>query len=340
MAGHALDEFNREEPAVDGSLRPVDFEDFTGQAKVKERLEVAVQAARSRGEPLQHLLFSGPPGLGKTTLANVIARAMGAQLHTTSGPTIEKAGDLAGLLTKLDEGDILFIDEIHRLNRVIEEYLYPAMEDFRLDIIIDQGPNARDVRIPLKRFTLVGATTRSGMLSAPMRSRFGMVNRLNYYSADELAEIVKRSAGILGIDVDAEGALEVARRSRGTPRIANNLLRWVRDYTSVKSPGPVTRASADAALTMYEIDSDGLDEMDKRLLEALVVRFGGKPTGLNSLAVAVGEEPDTLEEVHEPYLILRGYLKRTPQGRVPTPTAYSKLGLPVPRGAQGEWFTS
>jgi Holliday junction DNA helicase RuvB len=316
----------------------VDFSEFTGQARIKERLAVLVEAARARNEPLQHLLFSGPPGLGKTTLANIIAKSMGGHLHTTSGPTIEKAGDLAGILTKLDTGDVLFIDEIHRLNKVIEEYLYPAMEDYRLDIIIDQGPNARDIRINLKKFTLIGATTRSGMISAPMRSRFGMVNRLDYYDAPELADIITRSARLLGVDIQPDGALELARRSRGTPRIANNLLRWVRDYTSVRLPGPITRAGADAALTMLEIDADGFDEMDKRLLETLIVKFGGKPTGLGSLAVAVGEEPDTLEEVHEPYLILQGYLKRTPQGRVPTPLAYQKLGLTAPRGGQAELF--
>ncbi len=331
MSDHKLDQFNKdEETTLDLTLRPVDFSDFTGQAKIKERIEVLIQAARSRGEPLDHLLFCGPPGLGKTTLANIIAQAMGSAIKTTSGPVIEKAGDLAGLLTTLERGDVLFIDEIHRLNKTIEEYLYPAMEDYRLDIIIDQGPNARSVRINLPKFTLIGATTRSGMLSAPLRSRFGMVNRLDYYSAEDLATIVSRSARILNADILPAGALEIARRSRGTPRIANNLLRWVRDFASVKADGTITRDIADRALAMLEIDADGLDEMDTRLLETLIHKFRGGPVGLNSLAVAIGEEPGTLEEVNEPYLIMQGFIQRTPQGRVATQSAYAKCGVTSP----------
>lgn len=329
--------FTAEDPNFEMSLRPTEITDFAGQQRVKDRLDVLIAAAKSRGEPIEHLLFSGPPGLGKTTLANIIAKAMGANLKTTSGPVIEKAGDLAGLLTTLEKGDVLFIDEIHRLNKAIEEYLYPAMEDYRLDIIIDQGPNARSVRLNLPRFTLIGATTRAGMLSAPLRSRFGMVNRLDYYTAEELKIVILRSSRLLNIDLSEEGALEIARRSRGTPRIANNLLRWVRDYASVKAPGPVSAQLADAALTMLEIDKNGLDEMDTRLLEAIVHKFDGGPVGLNSLAVAVGEEAGTLEEVHEPYLILEGFLKRTPQGRVVTKKTYDKLGI-QPKKKQREFF--
>jgi Holliday junction DNA helicase RuvB len=262
---------------------------------------------------------------------------MGANITTTSGPVIEKAGDLAGLLTTLQRGDVLFIDEIHRLNKNIEEYLYPAMEDFRLDIIIDQGPNARSVRLNLPRFTLIGATTRAGMISSPLRSRFGLVNRLDYYPAEDLRQVVLRSARLLELEIESAAAFEIARRSRGTPRIANNLLRWVRDYVLVRSAPPVTVAAADAALTMLEIDADGLDEMDKRLLEALIHKFDGGPVGLNSLAVSVGEEAGTLEEVHEPYLIMEGFLKRTPQGRVAAKRAYEKLGL-KPTGSQQELF--
>lgn len=318
---------SKPDAALDLTLRPSLFAEFTGQARVKERLEIAVQAARQRGEPLDHILLSGPPGLGKTTLAHIIAKAMGANLKSTSGPTVEKAGDLAGLLTNLEEGDVLFIDEIHRLQKTIEEYLYPAMEDFKLDIIIDQGPNARSVRLSLPRFTLIGATTRSGLLTAPLLTRFGMRERLDYYEVADLQRIILRSAKLLGVVIDEAGALEIARRSRGTPRIANNLLRRVRDYAQVRGDGRVDAALADRALALLEIDQDGLDEMDKRILEAILVKFGGGPVGLGSLAVAVGEEPDTLEEVYEPYLIMEGYLKRTPQGRVATELSCRKLGL-------------
>jgi len=326
-----------DDSALELSLRPALIEDFTGQQRVKDRLAVMIEAAQSRGDALEHLLFSGPPGLGKTSLAHIVARAMGAGIKCTSGPVVEKAGDLAGLLTTLEKGDVLFIDEIHRLNKNIEEYLYPAMEDFRLDIIIDQGPNARSVRLNLPKFTLIGATTRAGMLSAPLRSRFGMVNRLDYYDAATLTTIVERSGRILNVDMDATAAHEIARRSRGTPRIANNLLRWVRDFATVRSKGKIDRDSADAALQMLEIDQDGLDEMDKRLLEAMIHKFDGGPVGLNSLAVAVGEEAGTLEEVHEPYLILEGFIKRTPQGRVAAQRAYDKLGL-KPKKSQQDLF--
>jgi Holliday junction DNA helicase RuvB len=326
------------DPALEVTLRPSLFSEFTGQAKVKERLEIAVEAARQRKEPLDHILLNGPPGLGKTTLANIIAKAMNATLKCTSGPTIEKAADLAGLLTNLEEGDVLFIDEIHRLQKTIEEYLYPAMEDFKLDIIIDQGPNARSIRLNLPRFTLIGATTRSGLLSAPLLTRFPVRERVDYYTAEQLKSIVIRSARLLLIDIDEEGAFEVARRSRGTPRIANNLLRRVRDYAQVKANGHITREIADKALALLEIDQHGLDEMDKRILQAITYKFGGGPVGVNSLAVAVGEESDTIEEVYEPYLIMEGYINRTPQGRIVTELCYKRLG--IARGAipQGSLF--
>lgn len=314
----------------DVSLRPPAFSEFIGQEKVKERLLLMIEAAKRRGDVLDHVLLSGPPGLGKTTLANLIARAAGTQLHTTSGPQIEKAGDLAGVLTNLQKGDVLFIDEIHRLHPAIEEYLYPAMEDYRLDIIIDSGPSARSIQLNLPRFTLVGATTRSGMLTAPLRSRFGLVNRLDYYSLDDLAAIISRSAGLLDIGINGEGAREIASRARGTPRVANALLRWVRDYAQVKGDGTITGSTADGALSMIEIDADGLDEMDKRILEAMIYKFAGNPVGLNSLAVAVGEDAATLEEVHEPFLIMQGFLQRTPRGRVALPAAYAKIGAPMP----------
>ncbi|HZM05393.1 MAG TPA: Holliday junction branch migration DNA helicase RuvB [Candidatus Saccharimonadales bacterium] len=324
--------------ALEMTLRPSLFSEFVGQDNVKERLEIAVQAAKQRNEALDHLLFSGPPGLGKTTLAHIISKSMGSGLKCTSGPTIEKAGDLAGLLTNLEEGDVLFIDEIHRLQKTIEEYLYPAMEDFKLDIIIDQGPNARSVRLNLPRFTLIGATTRSGLLTAPLLTRFPIRERLDYYHSDQLQKIVVRSANLLAIEIEPPGALEIARRSRGTPRIANNLLRRVRDYAQVRGDGKITVTIADRALAMLAIDQNGLDEMDKRILETIVLKFAGGPVGINSLAVAVGEEPDTIEEVYEPFLILEGYLNRTAQGRVATELTYQKLGIKALSGKQPRLF--
>jgi holliday junction DNA helicase RuvB len=322
----------------DLSLRPPLFSEFQGQARVKERLELMVAAAKQRGDVLEHILLSGPPGLGKTSLAFILANSMGVNIKSTSGPMIEKAGDLAGLLTTLERGDILFIDEIHRLQPAIEEYLYPAMEDFRLDIIIDQGPNARSVRLNLPKFTLVGATTRAGLISSPLRSRFGMTSRLDYYSAEELTNVIDRSAGLIGVTIDQAGSREIAGRSRGTPRISNNLLRWVRDYAQVKADGAIDKQVADLALKMLDIDNDGLDEMDKKLLAALISRFQGGPVGLNSLAVSLGEDPGTIEEVNDPYLIQEGYLQRTAQGRVALQKAYQKLGLERTSSGQKELF--
>jgi Holliday junction DNA helicase RuvB len=322
----------------DLSLRPPLFSEFRGQSRVRERLELMVEAAKQRGDVLEHILLSGPPGLGKTTLAYILANSVGANIKTTSGPMIDKAGSLAGILTTLERGDILFIDEIHRLQPAIEEYLYPAMEDFRLDIIIDQGPNARSVRLNLPKFTLIGATTRAGLISAPLRSRFGMNCRLDYYGIDELSAIIHRSAGLIGVTIDESGAREIGTRSRGTPRVANNLLRWVRDYAQVRSDGRIVSDIADKALEMLDIDRDGLDEMDKHILESLVVRFQGGPVGLGSLAVSVGEDPGTVEDVNEPYLIQEGFIKRTTQGRVAMPKTYEKLGIPVPPNRQAELF--
>jgi holliday junction DNA helicase RuvB len=338
MSERPVSTLNKPDVALEMTLRPSLFSDFTGQPKVKERLEIAVTAAKQRGEALDHILLNGPPGLGKTTIANILAKAMNANVKATSGPTIEKASDLAGLLTNLEEGDVLFIDEIHRLQKTIEEYLYPAMEDFKLDIIIDQGPNARSVRLNLPRFTLIGATTRSGLLSAPLLTRFGIRERLDYYVADDLQKIVLRSANLLNVGIEPAGAHEIARRSRGTPRIVNNLLRRVRDYAQVKGDGHITPEIADRALAMLEIDQNGLDEMDKRILEAIIVKFGGGPVGVNSLAVAVGEEPDTIEEVYEPYLIMEGFMSRTAQGRVATELSYKKLGLKATPGNQTRLF--
>ena len=323
-----------EDAAINVSLRPPMFSEFAGQEKICERLELMVEACKQRGDVLEHILLSGPPGLGKTTLAYILANAMGVNIKTTSGPTIEKPGNLAGLLTTLERGDILFIDEIHRLQPTIEEYLYPAMEDYKLDIIIDQGPNARSIQLNLPKFTLIGATTRAGMISAPLRSRFGVNARLDFYTADELQKILLRSAALLGVQIDDAGALEIAARSRGTPRIANNLLRRARDFAQVKAAGNITREVADHSLTMLDIDRDGFDDMDRRVIDAVIRKFGGGPVGVNSLAVALGEDTGTIEDVHEPYLIMQGYLKRTSQGRVAMPAAYTKLGLKPPRTEQ------
>ncbi len=336
MTEHFISEtLNRADTDFEVSLRPVRFADYIGQAKVKERLELFVEAAKGRGDVLDHVLLCGPPGLGKTTLAHILAQAMEVNIKVTSGPVIDKPGDLAGLLTNLERGDILFIDEIHRMQRAVEEYLYSAMEDFVIDIMIDQGPSARSVRLNLQPFTLIGATTRSGLLTAPLRSRFGLTNRLDYYGTDDLQTIILRSARILNVDISDAGAREIGARARGTPRIANSLLRWVRDFAQVRAGNKIDPAVADQALSMLDIDRDGLDEMDKRILETIIRKFSGGPVGLNSLAVSVGEEAGTLEEVYEPYLIQEGYMKRTPQGRVVTERAYNKFGLP-PHDHQGE----
>jgi Holliday junction DNA helicase RuvB len=316
-----------EESAFEETLRPRTLGEFAGQEKLKRNLAISIAAARQREEPLGHCLFSGPPGLGKTTLAHILAHEMGVRIRVTSGPVLEKPGDLAGLLTGLERGDILFIDEIHRLKTVVEEYLYPAMEEFQLDIVIDSGPAARSVTLPLERFTLVGATTKRGLLTGPLRSRFEHAARLDFYTPEELARIVARSARILVVPITEEGVAVIAARSRGTARVANRLLKWARDYAQVEGEGEITGPIAEAALSALEVDEVGLDEMDARILSALIEKFGGGPVGVASLAVAVGEEPETLEEVHEPFLIQSGFLHRTSRGRVATERAYRHLGI-------------
>ena len=311
------------------SLRPRTIEEYVGQQKVKENLEVFIQAARERREALDHVLLYGPPGLGKTTLATIIANEMGVNIRVTSGPAIEKQGDLAALLTNLSEHDILFIDEIHRMSRSIEEVLYPAMEDYALDIIVGQGPSARSIRIDLPKFTLIGATTRAGLLSAPLRDRFGVISRLELYSTEELAQIVGRSANILGAQIDEDGMREIASRSRGTPRIANRLLKRVRDYAQIKADGVITKDVADAALTMLEVDKIGLDKIDKNMMLSIIKAFGGGPVGLDTLAATIGEDPGTIEDVYEPYLLQQGFINRTPRGRMATKVAYDYFGIPM-----------
>jgi len=329
LSGTKLDE----DLSFDVTLRPRGFDEYVGQDAVKENLKVAIAAAQARGDVLDHILFHGPPGLGKTSLAYIIAREMGVNIKATSGPVVERPGDLAALLTNLDDGDILFIDEIHRLNHIVEEVLYPAMEDYQIDIMVGQGPAARSIKLPLKRFTLIGATTRSGLLTSPLRDRFGHIHRLDFYDTAALAKILQRSAAILSVREEAEGIMEIAARSRGTPRIANRLLRRVRDYTQVKGDGTITKRLTEQALRMLEVDRLGLDKMDTMLLLTLIDKFAGGPVGVETLAAAIGEEKDTIEDVYEPFLIQAGFIQRTPRGRVATARAYDHFERPQREGA-------
>ena len=325
-----------EESVVELSLRPQRLAEFIGQQKVKDSLRIYIDAALARREPLDHTLFFGPPGLGKTTLGELIARELGVNIRTTSGPALEKPGDLVGTLTNMREGDILFIDEIHRLRPIIEEFLYPAMEDYRIDIRLSEGPKAQTITMPIERFTLIGATTRFGMLTPPMRARFGIIERLNYYPTEDIEHIVFRSAEVLKVDVDEGGAAEVARRSRGTPRVANRLLRRVRDYAQVKAEGRIDREVANRALQMLDVDEFGLDDMDARILKTIIEKFDGGPVGIATVAAAVGEDASTIEEVYEPFLVQQGFVQRTPRGRVATPQAYRHFGIRPPAGEAGQ----